>query len=98
MPLIRRGANAPAVPGAFPGVPDEATLQALRVGTNDERWTAARALSGRPEAIDDLGAALARETDGRVREAILTGLVRVGTPASAMPILPLIRSDDASLR
>ena len=92
MPLIRKGDGARAVAG------DTAAEAALRGGTSNERWAAARALSGRAEALGVLGAALASEPDARVREAILTGLARIGTAASAEPILLLLRSDDASLR
>lgn len=92
MPLIRRAAGA-----SSPAESDDA-LNALRSGTDDQRWAAARALSGRPEAVSALGAALRTEPDARVREAILTGLVRIGTPESAAAILPLIRCDDASRR
>ncbi|MGH7075770.1 MAG: HEAT repeat domain-containing protein [Stellaceae bacterium] len=45
-----------------------------------------------------LTAALPVESDLRVREAIFTGLVRIGTPESARAILPYIRSDDANMR
>jgi HEAT repeat protein len=93
MPLIRKGG------GEAPPVSDDAAAeQALRGGAREARWAAARALSGRAQATGALGAALARETDPRVREAILTGLARIGTPDSAEPILPLLRSDDAALR
>ena len=92
MPLIRRASGAPAP------VEDGGAVDALRVGTDDQRWAAARALSGRPEAAPALGAALKSEPDARVREAILTSLVRIGTPESAEAILPLIRCDDAGRR
>jgi HEAT repeat protein len=93
MPLVRKGAGA-AAPG-----PDAGDVEAqLRTGTSDERWTAARALSGKSQAVKVLGAALAVEPDARVREAILTGLVRIDTAESAEAIVPLLRSDDAGLR
>ena len=70
MPLVRKGGDAP------PSRPDPAGAEAqLRAGTSDERWAAARALSGQPQAAKALGAALAAELDPRVREALLTGLV-----------------------
>jgi HEAT repeat protein len=92
MPLIRKaaGASSPAEGGG--------ALDALRSGTDDQRWAAARALSGRPEAVSALGAALRAEPDARVREAILTSLVRIGLPESADAILPMLRCDDASRR
>jgi HEAT repeat protein len=92
MPLIRKAAGAP-----LPADSDDA-LEALRIGTPDQRWAAARALSGRPQAVADLGAALKAEPDPHVREAILTSLVRIGTAESAEAILPQIRCDDASRR
>jgi HEAT repeat protein len=55
-------------------------------------------MAGQPQAVTALGDALLRETDPRVREAILTALARIGTDESAAAILPLIRSDDAGLR
>jgi HEAT repeat protein len=94
MPLVRKSGSGSAPPG---GAGEEAADKLL-TGTGDERWAAARALAGRPEAVAALSGALASETDRRVREAILTGLARIGTEASAEAIIPLVRSDDASLR
>ena len=93
MPLIRKDPPSAAPAGA----PDDA-LRALATGTTDARFAAARSLSGRPEAVASLGQALAAEQDDRVREAILTALSRVGSAESAQVIMPLIRSDDASVR
>jgi HEAT repeat protein len=45
-----------------------------------------------------LAAALRTESDPRVREAMFTGLARIGTAASARELLPLLRSDNANLR
>ena len=45
-----------------------------------------------------LSAALARETVPRVREAIMTALMRIGDTASVEAILPYLRSQDAGLR
>jgi len=93
MPLIRKAAGAP-----FP-VDDAAIAgDALLTGSVDERWAAARALSSQPQAAAALGAALKVEPDARVREAMLTSLVQIGTPESAEAIVPLIRCDDASRR
>jgi HEAT repeat protein len=64
----------------------------------ESRWTAARALAGHAEAVPDLAAALDRETVPRVREAIMTALMRVGDRASVEAILPCLRSQDAGLR
>jgi len=94
MPLIRRGG------GRSPPVEDNGSdpERLLRDGTSDQRWAAARSLAGQPQAVDALGGALSTESDARVREAILTGLARIGTPASAEAIVPLIRSEKADVR
>jgi len=92
MPLVRRPGWSPASDAPAEG------LKRLTSGTDDERWSAARELSGRADAVDVLSAALSRENEPRVREAILTSLARVGTPRSAEAMLPMIRSDDASQR
>lgn len=88
MPLIRKPANASATQGG----PSDLTSPSA-----DARWTAARALTT-PEAVPVLTEALAAETEPRVREAILTSLARVATPAAAQAIAPHIRSDDAQVR
>ena len=64
----------------------------------ESRWTAARALAGHAEAVPELAAALGRETVPRVREAIMTALMRIGDTASVEAILPCLRSQDAGLR
>lgn len=93
MPLIRKGAEIPPpAPAAVERV------ETLREGSDDERFAAARSLSGRPDAVGALSAALSLERDARVREAILTSLARIGSVECVTAITPLIRSDDASLR
>jgi HEAT repeat protein len=94
MPLVRTpaGASAPAPPGGNP------SPTALASGTDDERWAAARAAADFPDQARALGEAAVREQDPRVREAIFTSLVRIATPGSVEALLPLLRSDDASLR
>jgi HEAT repeat protein len=64
----------------------------------ESRWTAARGLSGQASAGPALAAALGRETVPRVREAIMTALIRVGDAVSIEAILPYIRSQDAGSR
>lgn len=91
MPLIRKP------PGAPPAPPAADPAARLRDGAPDERWSAARGLAT-PSGVEPLAAALAQETDARVREAILTSLARIATPASAQAVIPYIRSDDASFR
>jgi HEAT repeat protein len=64
----------------------------------DARWNAARALGGRAEAVSALAAALKAEQVPRVREAIMTALMRVGDSASVTALLPYLRSQDAAAR
>jgi HEAT repeat protein len=64
----------------------------------ESRWAAARALAGQADAVPELAAALRHETVPRVREAILTSLIRTGGSASAEAIVPCLRSEDAGLR
>ena len=94
MPLIRRetsGVSAQSI--------DTSKLAAaLRDGTDDERWAAARSAGDVPEGLSILKDALSRETNPRVREAIFTGLARIRTPESAAAVLAHLGSDDASLR
>jgi HEAT repeat protein len=89
MPLVRR-----------PSPPPEATAApaSLTEGTSDQRWAAVRAAAERPDGVPLLAAALPRESDPRVREAIFTGLARAATAESVEAVIPHLRSDDASLR
>ncbi|HEX5460204.1 MAG TPA: HEAT repeat domain-containing protein [Steroidobacteraceae bacterium] len=64
----------------------------------EERWAAARAAAELPGAETALAAALPGESDPRVREAMFTSLVRIGTRDSMAGVLPLLRSDDSALR
>jgi HEAT repeat protein len=79
----------------------------LRTGTTDERWSAARALGARENRATEnhttngtkvLAEALKSETDPRVREAIFTSLVRIGSRESVDAMIPCLRADDAALR
>src|ERR1700722_18956233 len=92
MPLVR-GAKGSSTRGATP--PTSAVLDSPDA---ESRWAAARALAGQPDAVPELAAALRRETVPRVREAILTSLIRTGDTASAEAIVPCLRSQDAGLR
>ena len=93
MPLVRKppGEPAHAAPASF-------DARALTAGNDDARWAAARSAASHPEAVAALAAALPRERDPRVREAILTSLARIGSAESASALLPFLRSDEASLR
>ena len=92
MPLVRKGGSPPQVPDVRP------SAEPLQTGDAEARWTAARGLAGRPEAVPALAQALTDERDPRVREAILTSLARTGAGEAADAILPLARSDDAGVR
>lgn len=92
MPLIR---------GKKSGASGEASgshQAALDSPDADSRWTAARAFAGKADAVPALAAALARESIPRVREAIMTALIRIGNPASIEVLLPYLRSQDAGVR
>jgi HEAT repeat protein len=90
MPLVK-GRKSSAGDG-------ESYQAALDSPDAESRWTAARALSGRAVAVPALAEALGREPVPRVREAILTALIRIGNAASIEAILPYLRSQDAGLR
>jgi HEAT repeat protein len=92
MPLIR-GSKSPASEG------DSASHRAALDSPDAEsRWMAARALSGDVDAVPALAAAVGREPVPRVREAIMTALIRIGNAACVQAILPCLRSQDAALR
>ncbi len=95
MPLIRKNAE-PAAPVAPPDL--ETERLALRQGDAQERWRAARALLSMPGGATVAGAALAGESDVRVREVIFTGLARSPTVEGVEILLALLRSDDVGLR
>jgi hypothetical protein len=83
---------------AAPALDAAAVLATLARGTDDERWSAARAAAALPGSVPALGVALAHEKSPRVRQALLTSLARIGTAQSVQTVLPLLRSDDASVR
>lgn len=95
MPLIRKGAD-PAPPSAGPTLGEAAGL--LAAGAPDDRWQAARALAGLSGGGAVLAAALEAEADPHVRDAIFTGLARIGGEASVDAMVRALRSDDANLR
>lgn len=95
MPFVKRG----EAPVAAPTQDDSVALcDALRSVNADERWSAARALGGRPQAVAPLAEALAGEQVPRVFEALVTALMRVGNAESVAVLLPYIRSSDAARR
>jgi HEAT repeat protein len=94
MPLIKRD-----TPSSQTGERSASEhLADLRSPDTDTRWRAARALGENKDAVAPLAAALELELVPRVREAIVTALVRIGDRASVTALLPYLRSQDASLR
>lgn len=75
-----------------------AHLSELNSPDAEIRWQAARALGGIAAAVPGLAVALEAEKVPRVREAIMTALVRVGDEASVRALLPYLRSQDAHQR
>ncbi len=108
MPLIRRD----TMPSGQPEPRHQADV--LRDGTADQRWSAARALGAGTlgaafgdvavdgpaavDAVEALANALRTEADPRVRQAIFTSLVRLGSPACVEAVIPCLRVDDPQLR
>ncbi len=94
MPFIKRGDAAAAAPA------DDIATQIAALGDADpeRRWRAARGLGGHAEAVASLAAALAAEATPRVREAIMTALMRIGDRASVVALLPYLRAQDAAQR
>jgi|SRR5579871_3045202 len=93
MPLIRKTPEAKAAP-----VENLPAAGILQTGSAEERWAAARAAADAPSGARILGEALLHEQDARVREAIFTSLVRIGSETSVDAIVPHLRSDDPNLR
>ncbi len=81
---------------------DETTLLVqLRDPQPDQRRLAALDLATQPrrtEAIAALGAQVAVETDPSAREAMLTAMLGYGGREVVEVLIPLLRSEDASLR
>lgn len=94
MPLIRGG---PRQDGERLK-PTEAGLDGLTSSSSEVRWAAARTAANQPGGIAALGRALPLEVDPRVREAMFTSLARTNSIEAADVVVPLLRSDDASLR
>lgn len=94
MPLVRK----PSHPAEHRKPAPAEVVAGLLGASPDERWAAARAACELPEAAAALAAALPHETDARVREAMFTGLLRIGTRDSVARVLPMLRSSDSALR
>jgi len=93
MPLVKGNRR-----GSAPGGIATANPPTLESSDPENRWAAARGLAGHAEAVPGLSAALVGETVPRVREAIMTALMRIGDTASVEAILPYLRSQNAGLR
>jgi len=97
MPFVKRGAT-PSQPRHEPDGDRASQIAALRRPEAETRWRAARALAGTPAAVAALAQALPGEAVPRVREAIMTALMRTGDEASVRALLPCLRSEDAGQR
>ena len=94
MPLVRKPAEHSPV-----AEPDAAeVLRLLSSASADERWAAARAAWNVTGGVSAIAAALPKERDPHVREAMFTSLTRNGTAESVAAIIGQLRSDSASLR
>jgi HEAT repeat protein len=98
MPFVKRDTAIPS--SAAAPLADElaAHIAALASRDAEGRWQGARALTGHAEAVAPLAIALGVEAIPRVREAIMTALMRIGNAASVEALLPYLRSQDAGQR
>jgi HEAT repeat protein len=96
MPFVKRGDGA----GPRPEQSGEPASHdaGLRSADAESRWRAARALAENAGAVPALADALAAETVPRVRQAIMTALIRIGDEASVQALLPYLGSQDAGQR
>jgi HEAT repeat protein len=97
MPFVKRG-----VPISKMGksADDDLSFHVAALSSSDVegRWKAARALGGHPTAVPALAHALGIEQVARVRQAMMTALMRIGDEASVRVLLPYLRSQDAGQR
>jgi HEAT repeat protein len=98
VPLIRKPPPPVASSSAAAGADSSQIFAALARGNDDERWAAARAAAEIPGSVPALEDALLREQSRAVRAALFSSLARIASPQSVEAVLPLLRSDDASLR
>lgn len=98
MPLVKPGSVTATRGSKAPQDGIASHVSALANPDSDTRWNAARTLGGHPEAAPALAVALSEEQVPRVREAIMTALIRIGGSASVAALLPYLRSQDAGLR
>jgi HEAT repeat protein len=100
MGLVKPGQRRPVEPEDADSLlllddPDPARRRraAMALGHGSEQGPAADM-----EAVRSLCARLDVEGDASVREAVLTALVRIGTPEAVDGLLPFLNSEDAALR
>ena len=98
MPFVKRDAAAPPAADQLFQDSAAAAIANLKNPQAEARWSAARSLGSCPEAVPALAVALGMEQVSRVREAIMTALIRIGDEASVRAMLPYLRSQDAGLR
>jgi HEAT repeat protein len=96
MPFIRREITGEGNATSATDVAQQ--LARLRDPDPEVRWAAARKVGGVAAAVPALAKALATEQNLRVREAIMTALMRVGDGASVQTLLPYLRAQDAAQR
>ncbi len=93
MPLVRKAISLEPPQRPSPERPGDIPLH----GSADERWAAARSLTGQA-AEPALVRALSVETDPQIREAILTNLVSIGTVSARRAVCDQLRSENADAR
>ena len=97
MPFIKRTTPTPPTSQEVDKIalPD---ISGLSNPDPEVRWYSARSLGGIASAVPALAAALEEEQAPRVREALMTALIRTGNNESVSVLLPYLRSQDAGLR
>jgi hypothetical protein len=93
MPLKKPVTAPAAATSAAAG--QQANIAKLRAASAEQRWAAARSLTGCAGALAALDEALANETDPRVRAAIFTSLASINNQESFSAALRHLRADDA---
>lgn len=100
MPLRKNTANEPlrqVVEREYPR--DASGLEAqLHAPDAERRRWAARDLAEYPGSAATLGSALIQERHAGVRQALFTSLATLANDGAVIALLPLLRSEDASLR
>jgi len=97
MPLVQSKlvADDPAAPVG--GRPDLDPAAMSTGGAPEARVASIREMARRGD-VDALAQHLASERDPAAREALLTGLARLGGAEAARPLISALRGDDAALR